>query len=385
MPTRAGWGLLTVGIVAILVGRAVGGLEFYVPGTAAVVAVVFSVAVRRLRPSSVTVAKHVSPPRVPAGDPARVDIELTNESRVTSPVLRLHDSVTGTRGVRLSIAPLPPGGSTHGAYRLPTTRRGVLELGPTRIDDVDPLGLARRSRHVGATVRLIVHPTIEPIPPRRVPSGDDPLLGQELRRSLGLSDEEFDGLRAYSPGDDLRRVHWPSSARHDELQVRQFRPPRHGRLTVAIDTRPPGDSREALDVTTSVAASITASVLEAGDAARVEATDGRSTPLVIGRTGLDPILEFLALIEGGSEDIHAAVPTDTGTVVVVSADPVIATDRRARRALAARLRARVVVTCDVARWGHPGGHASGDWLHLTGPGQLSSLWKLERAPTSAAV
>ena len=71
---------------------------------------------------------------------------------------------------------------------------------------------ARTQRHRADTrVRLIVHPPIEALPPIRVPAGDDPLLGEELRQSLGLSDEEFDGLRPYVPGDDLRKIHWPSS------------------------------------------------------------------------------------------------------------------------------------------------------------------------------
>ena len=223
-----------------------------------------AVAVRRLRPSRIAVGRQLTPPQVPAGDAARVDLEIVNRGRRSSPLLRLHDTVTGTRGVALSIAPLPRnGGSTRGAYRLPTTTRGVIQLGPVRIDDIDPLGLARWSHHIPNTLRLIVHPPIEVLPARRVPSGDDPLLGEELRQSLGLSDEEFDGLRPYSPGDDLRRVHWPSSARQDELQVRQFRPPRHGRLTVLIDTRPPGDRSQALDITTSIAGSLAISVLDA--------------------------------------------------------------------------------------------------------------------------
>ena len=379
MPTRAGWGVLIGGVLMLLAGRVVGGLEFMVPGSAAVLAVVGAVAVRRLRPSQVALSKVLAPPRVPAGDPARVDLEITNRSSMRSPLLRLHDAVTGTRGVHLSIASMPGRGSTRGAYRLPTTRRGVLELGPTRIDDIDPLGLARRSHHLASTVRLIVHPVIEAIPARRVPSGDDPLLGEELRRSLGLSDEEFDGLRPYAPGDDLRRIHWPSSARQGEFQVRQFRPPRHGRLTVAIDTRPPGDSPDALDITTSVAASITASVLAAGDATRVETTDGRSTPLVHGNSQLDHILEFLALLEDGSPTIHPAVPTDAGTVVAVTTDPTIASDQSARQTLAQRLRARIVITCDATAWGTiEAGHATGDWIHLTGPGQLAALWQLDR-------
>lgn len=386
MPTRAGWGILIGGVVLLLGGRVVGGLEFMVPGAAGVLAVVGAVVIRRIRPSRIAVSKQLSPPRVPAGDPARVDLEVANRSSVRSPLLRLHDAVTGTRGVHLSIASIPRGGSARGAYRLPTTRRGILELGPTRIDDVDPLGLARRSHHLDSTVRLVVHPVIETIPVRRVPSGDDPLLGEELRQSLGLSDEEFDGLRPYAPGDDLRRIHWPSSARQGDLQVRQFRPPRHGRLTVAIDTRPPGDTSDALDITTSVAASLTASVLAAGDATRVETTDGRSTPLVHGNSQLDHILEFLALLEHGSPTIHPAVPTDAGTVVVVTTDPAIASDVAARRTLAQRLRARIVITCDAARWGSlDTGHSTGDWIHLTGYGQLAELWKLEQHRTAAVI
>ena len=81
----------------------------------------------------------------------------------------------------------------------------MLDLGPIRIDDVEGLGLARKRHRVDTRVRLIVHPPIEALPPIRVPAGDDPLLGEELRQSLGLSDEEFDGLRPYVPGDDLRK------------------------------------------------------------------------------------------------------------------------------------------------------------------------------------
>ena len=384
MPTRAGWGALAGGVALVLAGRIVGGVEFYVPGAAGIFAVLGAVLVRRIRPSHVAIAKQLTPPRVPAGDPARVDLEIVNRATVRSPLLRLHDEVTGTRGVHLSIASLPPGESTRGAYRLPTTRRGILELGPTRIDDIDPLGLARRTHFLDSTVRLIVHPHIEVIPARRVPSGDDPLLGEELRQSLGLSDEEFDGLRPYAPGDDLRRVHWPSSARQGELQVRQFRPPRHGRLTVMIDTRPPGDVADALDITTSIAASITASVLAAGDATRIETTDGRSTPLSHGNAQLDPLLEFLALLQGGSPKIHPAVPSDAGTVIAVTTDPLIAQDLAARHSLAQRLRAHIVVTCDAESWGATSGqHSSGDWIHLTGAGQLAALWRLDTHRASA--
>ncbi len=382
MPTRAGWGVLVGGIVFVVAGRLFGAIEFLVVGVAAIAAALIAVLLRQLRPSRVAVARTLTPPQVPAGEPARVDLEIVNRARGRSPVLRLHDAVTGTRGVNLAIAPIDgDGGNVHGAYRLPTSRRGVLDLGPIEITDTDGLGLARRRHRLETRVRLVVHPPIEALPAVRVPAGDDPLLGEELRQSLGLSDEEFDGLREYVPGDDLRKIHWPSSARHDELQVRQFRPPRHGRLSVVIDTRAPSDTVAALDRTTSIAGSIASSVLHAGDATRIETTDGRSTPLVTGVSQLDSLLEFLALLEGGDDTVHPSVPSGAGTVVAVSADPQLVTDAAARRRFAVRLRAAIVVTVDVDGWGADEGAeamTTGEWIHLSAPGQLADTWRLGR-------
>lgn len=382
MPTRSGWGVLACGTLFVVAGRLFGAIEFLLVGLVAVSAVALSAVLRSLRPSRVSVARQLTPPKVAAGETARVDLVVTNRRRWRSPVLSLHDAVAGSRGVDLAFAPIPGEGQVHGAYRLPGTRRGVLELGPIRVTDNDGLGMTRRVHHFETRARLLVHPPIEQLPLRRIPAGDDPLIGEELRQSLGLSDEEFDGLREYVPGDDLRKIHWPSSARLGELQVRQFRPPRHGRLSIVIDTRPPGDDAAAIDVTSSIAASIAAATLAAGDATCIETTDGRSTPLVSGTAQLDSLLEFLALLEGGSPRFDPSVPTTGGTVVAVSADPTVATDRERRRELARRLRAVVVVTVDRDRWdmGHAdGAQSSGEWIHLTGPGQLPRHWTLGQA------
>ena len=378
MPTRTGWLVLFGGLIFLVAGRLFGTVEFLVVGTVGIAAIAIAVGLRRLRPSRLAIARQLTPPQVPAGEAARVDLEVVNHARYRSPLLRLHDSVSGTRGVHLSLAPLEAeGGTCHGAYRLPTTRRGVLDLGPIRVEDVDALGLARRSHHVDTRVRLIVHPPIEHVPPIKVPAGDDPLLGHELKQSLGLSDEEFDGLRDYVPGDDLRKIHWPSSARSGDLQVRQFRPPRHGRLSVVIDTRPPGDDPYALDATTSIAGSIAAAVLGVGDATRIETTDGRMTALVTGRTQLDPVLEFLALLEGGNSTIHGSVPSTPGTVVAITADPDVAANDATRRRFAQRLRAALVITVDTTNWVEGGTPTrAADWIHLTGPGQLAAVWQL---------
>ncbi len=377
-PTRAGWGLLVGGVLAIVAGWIFGPVEFHVLGAVAVAAVAVALLIRLLRPSRVRIARRVVPRRLPAGDPARIDLAVVNTGRRRSPLLRLRDRVGDGRGVSMSIAPLAPGETVVGAYRLPTTRRGIVELGPVRVTDVDALGLARRHHDVASRSHLIVHPPIEPLSRVRAPLGDDPFLGEEANRSHGARADEFDGLRSYVPGDDLRRVHWPSSARHDELLVRQYRPPRHGRLQIVVDTRPPGDDELVADRTTSVAGSIAVALLAAGDAVRLVTTDGRGTPWLAGSPDTETVLEFLARLDGGSPDIDPDVPEPGSTVVVVSADTRLARDARARRVVVERLNPRVLVTLDTGDWrpGAPGAGATPGWVHLTGPGQLAHLFTL---------
>ena len=195
----------------------------------------------------------------------------------------------------------------HGAYRLPTTRRGVLDLGPIRIDDVEGLGLARKRHRIDTRVRLIVHPPIEALPPIRVPAGDDPLLGEELRQSLVSAMKNSTGFGPTCPAmtsaNPLAKL---GSGRRTPGSA--VPPPRHGRLSVVIDTRPP-----ATPPVPSIAPrrSPARSPLPCSQQAmrRIETTDGRSTPLVSGNPQLESLLEFLALLDDGAEQINPAIPS----------------------------------------------------------------------------
>ncbi len=377
MPTRGGWSLLIGGLLVAASGRLLGPLEFIVAGLVAVTAVAIAVAVRRTRPSQLTISRRLSNSRVEAGKPIQVDLEVHNLGRRKTPLLRLNDSISSTRGVKLSLAPIRAGESTIAAYRLPTTRRGVIRLGPVDIEDVDAAGLARSGRTFGSFTTLLVHPPIEFVPEARILSGHDPMMGDQQKQALGISDEEFDGLREYQSGDDLRKVHWPSSARYGDLLVRRFQPPRHGRLTLVIDTRPPGDDDDVLDITTSIAASIASSVLNAGDSARIQTTEGRSTNVISGAPRILEALEFLAMLESGGPDIHVSVPAPGGRVVVISADPRLLERPVARAGLARRLHASALITVDPAGWSPqaPPGAGGHGWIHLTGPGQISPAWR----------
>ena len=383
MPTGTGWRLLASGIVAVVGGRALGVLEFYVIGATAVSAVVIALAVRLAHPSRLSFSRRVSSDMVAVSELVEVTLEVANLARLPSPTVRVGEQVSGVGGMRFSLAPVPGGSTAVTSYRLQPARRGVLEIGPTVFSDIDGLGLAQRRHIFQRRTRVIVHPLIETLVSTRLPVGGALSLPSDYRRrSLGLDSDEFDVLRPYVEGDDLRHIHWRSTARLDEFMVRRFQPARPGRLTVIIDTRPPGDLSTVQDHTTSVAASIACAVLRSGDEAQILTTDGRGTALLTHYSEVGAALEFLALLEGGRPEIDVE-PNEGGSVVVaVSALPDATDDDSARHELAQRLEASLIITYGSGhrRVAAPGVDHESGWIHLTGPGQLPDLW---RVPASA--
>ena len=379
MPTPVGWKLLGIAIAAVLGGRAFGILELYVIGVTASAAVVTALVVRVVHPSRLAIGRRVSSTLVAVFEPLEVQLDVTNRAGLRSPTVHISEQVTAAGDIHFNVAPVAGGAAVARSYRLNPGRRGVLEVGPTIVTDIDGLGLARRQRRLGSRTRVIVHPPIEQLASPRLPVGGDLSLPIEFRRrSLGLTSEEFDVLRPYAEGDDLRHIHWRSTARLDEFIVRRFQPSRPGRLTVAIDTRPPSDGAAAQDRTTSVAASIVCAVLRSGDEARILTTDGRGTPLLGHRYDIRTALEFLALLEGGRPTIDVETVDGASVVVAVTASPDAIHDEGARHGLAQRLGASLVITHGSGDRGGPSPAAdiAGGWIHLTGPGQLPGLWPL---------
>ena len=365
--------------MAVVAGRAFGILELYVIGAAAISAVVVALVVRLVHPSRLALSRLASSEMVTVGEPLEVTLHVTNLARLPSPTVRLNEHVSGQPDARFSLAPVPGASTATGSYRLQPTRRGVLVIGPTIVSDIDGLGLAHRRRIFGRRTRVVVHPPIETLVSPRLPVGGALSLPSDFhRRSLGLESDEFDVLRPYVEGDDLRHIHWRSTARLDEFTVRRFQPSRPGRMTVIIDTRPPGNLVRVQDRTTSVAASISNAVLRSGDEAQILTTDGRRTPLLSDYSGVGVALEFLALLEGGQPGIDVQSIDGGSVVVAVSASPDAIDDDSARHELAERLGASLIVTYG---FGHqstavPAVDYEGGWIHLTGPGQLPTLWRV---------
>ena len=274
MLTRQGWIVGLLGLAFVLAGRLLGPLELYLVGGTLLALVVTAVAYTNLLRLNIGVERELHPPKVHAGSPSRVDLKVENKARRRTPVLGLRDAVSGTQGANLLVGPLDSGAVVRAAYRLPTERRGILKIGPLDVLLSDPIGLTETRLRASGVSELTVFPHVDTIAPVPQTTGSDPMAGAEHPNALGRSGEDFYALRTYVVGDDLRRVHWPSTARHDDLMVRQDELPWQGRATVLLDVRRATVSPAALELAVSAAASIVNASARRQDLIRLVTTDG---------------------------------------------------------------------------------------------------------------
>jgi len=380
--TRRGWGL-TIGALGLAVtGRLLGVLELYVLAAGAWALVAGALAFLALHPADVDARRALSPARVQAGDGSLVELSVTNTGRRPTAVIELRDPVDGgPRRARLLLAPVAPSAQQRANYRIPTEQRGVLTVGPLEARRLDPLGLATTARVIAPQTELVVYPIVETLLPLPHAPGDDRRGGSRRATVTGQAGEDFYALRPWVVGDDLRRVHWPSTARRDELMVRQHDVPWQGRATVLVDVRDRYHDEASLEQAVSAAASILVSSGRAGSLVRLISTDGADSGFGAGPAHLDALLERLARVQPAAGGLPGLPDTSGAVALVVTAD-VPAADIVNLARLGGRPGSLTVVV--VAREGRPVTATVRGTTVLVGSGEpLAPAWN--RAVAAAVI
>ncbi|MGE5829584.1 MAG: DUF58 domain-containing protein [Micromonosporaceae bacterium] len=183
----------------------------------------------------------VEPGRVPVGTPARVSLRLSNLSRLPTGTLLLEDRLPYALGSRprLVLERLAGQHASTVAYSVRAEVRGRYEVGPLVVRLTDPFGLCELGRSFQAVGKLTVVPQVFSLPNVRL-AGEFAGSGDSRARSVAVHGEDDVATREYRHGDDLRRVHWRSTARVGELMVRREEQPWESRATVVLDTRRQG-------------------------------------------------------------------------------------------------------------------------------------------------
>ncbi|WFE93745.1 DUF58 domain-containing protein [Micromonospora sp. WMMD987] len=230
--TTRGAGLLVAATALLGAGLRFGYPELTMLGAAGAVAVGQAV-LGALRRPRLVVARAADPDRVAVGEPARMTLTVRNAGRLRVTSLLAEDRCAG-RPVPVPLLRLRPGRDTTCGYDVPTRRRGVLPVGPLRVTRRDPLGLCAATRPYGPATVIRVHPRVFPL--TAVPTGAGRSLDGRVD-GVPHGSITFDSLREYVVGDELRRVHWRTSARVGELMVRENVDTSLPRIVVLLDNR----------------------------------------------------------------------------------------------------------------------------------------------------
>lgn len=178
------------------------------------------------------------PPRVTAGESGEVELALWRTGRLPAGEILLEDGVgqgLGTRP-RFVVEQLPYHRTVSLRYPVRPVVRGHHQLGPLRATITDPFGLTEFERELHGNTRLVAVPRVEALTgnPSGAGTGGDEDGNVRLHAGQGEPDVI---VRQYRQGDDLRKVHWRSTARKDEIMVRVEERPWRGGTTVLLDHR----------------------------------------------------------------------------------------------------------------------------------------------------
>lgn len=311
MLTTAGKTFLAIGLVCLIAGIPLG----YPTMVGLGLAFLFAVGIGRLwiiRRPRVDATRVVIPERVRVGRPARSNLTILNAGRRrTSGGIALEQF--GEVQLPVEVPSLEPGESTTIETDLPTDIRGVYRVGPLDVTRADPFGLIRSGEPDEHVTQLWVHPTTHPLEP--FPSGiardlEGPESGEALEGGI-----TFHTLRDYVRGDDLRQVHWRSSARSGKLMVRHNVDTNQPRSLVILDTRASSHSAESFEDAVRAAASIVTASMKSGFEFRLLTTDGieldqRMPPATV----MDKFAEIGLSFRGSIEDTFEQVRSDLGGV-----------------------------------------------------------------------
>lgn len=326
---------------AVLVGRVLGLPELVGCAIAGLLLCGVAWLLVLARRPRLDVVRSAHPAQSTVGDWVTVQLTITNLGRWRSPTALLRDpvmrrgQVVGAPEVRVSVGPLAPGKTIEATYRIDTPRRGLVVLGPMTVSREDPFGLAQSRQDGPGPSSILVLPRIEEVLVPTSGRTDDP-TGVSVRPHGALDrGDEFAALRVYVPGDDLRRVHWSTSARRGTLMVRQNERPRQPRCTVLLDVRSASYESDEFERAVELAAGYVSAAITQGDETRLVSTAGLDSHPGIGAGHLDLLLQELALVElepGRSFTIGAASldAGDDSLVIVTTerADPTAFTTRR---------------------------------------------------------
>lgn len=231
-PTLRLAGLAAIAVIATLVRPGLGAAVLVVAAVAAVVDAFASTS-----PLAVAIDRDL-PSSVPLGESATVTWSLRNPATRALQVDIADELVpslgAGTRRARVRV---PAGGRATARTTIVPRRRGAFTPTTMTVRVAGPLGLVTRQARRRVPGRIDVHPSFRSRREAELRVTSSRILEVGIRSARGRGGgTEFDRLREYVPGDEVRRVDWSATARLGRPVVRTYRAERNQQVLVLLDT-----------------------------------------------------------------------------------------------------------------------------------------------------
>ena len=233
-PTKAALSLGLTAAVCITLGIVFGRIELFLFAGVCITCLLFAALYVFVSPLDLVVRRDTSPLLLRVGSDIHVNLELLNKGSFRTPVLQAVDKLDRHKGAAVHIAPIRPKQAADIKYEVPADQRGEMVFGPFDLTITDPFGLVKTKVRAADATKTLIRPPIVDLAVIPTTGGD--LVGEfSATQKLSPSGDEFVRLRPYVVGDELRRVHWPASARTGDLVVRQNEEARTGLMCVLFD------------------------------------------------------------------------------------------------------------------------------------------------------
>jgi uncharacterized protein (DUF58 family) len=294
--TPAGWGAVAAATGLYSAGELLGYPVLRLLAGACVGAVALS-AVQVARRASLRADREVFPSRVERDGDSVARLRVHNAGRRESALFTAFERA-GTQVLPVRVPSLSPGHGVTRTYRLPTGRRGVLPVGPLVLAREDALGLVRADVRSAAVTHVWVHPRTHPVVP--VAAGRSRQYEGAPHHDTERGTQLFHSLREYVRGDDVRTVHWRTTARIGKLMVKDQVDLHTPDLTVLLDTSDQSLSPAQFEEAVEFAASLVRASAEEGFPVRLMTGTGTLSRPSAGSTGAMTLLDRLAEVDQGA-------------------------------------------------------------------------------------
>ncbi|KAB8293675.1 DUF58 domain-containing protein [Bifidobacterium apri] len=270
-----GWTVIVLAIASAVAFTRLGWHELLAMAVALTTMVVCAIAMS-LGNTAFAATIDVSDRRVTVSDTVNIIVSVDNPGRTPTASAR-GDLPIGEHHERFTIPILAAGQSKQTTVQFTAINRAVLPVGPLSIRKGDPFGLIRRERKLADHINVFIHP--QTVMLSTISAGIPRDLEGQPSGEIVDDDLDFYGLREYEPGDDIRNVHWLSSAKTGALMIRQYEATRRTdtALTISVNPNDYQDAQE-FELAVSIHASIGVQCLQQDRPVTAHAGDQHTTP-----------------------------------------------------------------------------------------------------------